>query len=95
MGEDGRGWERMGGDGRMEVDGMKISEHSYGVLVVVFFSKKSLPKGRKLDFETDLVGTWTWTELGNTLTVRSTKDSIRDHMSYMLVGVALNSSLFY
>lgn len=53
---DGRGWERMGEDGRMEVDGMKISEHSYGVLVVVFFSKKSLPKGRKLDFETGLVG---------------------------------------
>ena len=25
---DGRGWERMGEDGRMEVDGMKISEHS-------------------------------------------------------------------
>ena len=54
--EVGGGWERMGEDGRMEVDEMNMSQHSYGI-VVLFFSKKSLPKGRRLDSATHLVGT--------------------------------------
>ena len=91
MGEDGRGWERMGEGGRMEVDGMKISEHSYGVLVVVFFQEVLAKRA-----EIGLRDRSCWDGLSwETLTVRSTKDSFRDHMSYMLVGVALNSSLFY
>ena len=46
----------MGEDGRMEVDEMNMSQHSYGI-VVLFFSKKSLPKGRRLDSATHFVGT--------------------------------------
>ena len=53
---DGRGWERMGEDGRMEVDGMKISEHSYGVLVVVFFPRSPCQKGGNWTSRPVLVG---------------------------------------